>query len=144
MRGSVVRRVGPQLDLRHTPDMELWLRLAAFSDVAYIHGADQAWHREHAASMSATEVDTLLDLTERAETFDRLFDGAARTLREAQKLRREAHRAIGLEALQSACHEYDRGRGAGPKCAAFIDLAERLLPGSASGGPWSVARRSAP
>ena len=40
MRSSVVERVGGQKYLDHTHDMEMWLRLSAYSDVAYIHGAD--------------------------------------------------------------------------------------------------------
>src|SRR5664279_5125758 len=57
MRASVVARVGGQRDLAHTHDMEMWFRIAAFSDVVYILGADQAWHRVHEQSLSMTNRD---------------------------------------------------------------------------------------
>ena len=52
----------------------MWLRLAAVGDVAYVGGADQALHREHAGSLSVNEGSgALLDLRARADAYDRLF-----------------------------------------------------------------------
>ena len=74
MRRSVVDKIGGQKHLTHTHDLEMWLRMSAFCDVAYIHGADQAWHREHAQSLSA-QYNGIRDLTERRDAFDALFVG---------------------------------------------------------------------
>ncbi|WP_448059295.1 glycosyltransferase family 2 protein [Cellulomonas hominis] len=110
MRSAVVARVGGQQPLAHTHDMEMWLRVAAFSDVAYVGGADQAWHREHAASLSARKVDQMVDLRERLAAFDTLFAGLAREVRGASGLHETARRALALEALGRLRYELDRGR----------------------------------
>ncbi|GHS87603.1 glycosyl hydrolase [Actinomycetota bacterium] len=110
MRSAVVARVGGQQPLAHTHDMEMWLRVAAFSDVAYVGGADQAWHREHAASLSARKVDQMVDLRERLAAFDTLFAGQAREVRGASGLHETARRALALEALGRLRYELDRGR----------------------------------
>ncbi len=110
MRAAVVARVGGQQPLAHTHDMEMWLRVAAFSDVAYVGGADQAWHREHAASLSARKVDQMVDLRERLAAFDTLFAGQAREIRGASGLHETARRALALEALGRLRYELDRGR----------------------------------
>jgi hypothetical protein len=112
MRSSVVHRVGGQRPLSHTHDMEMWLRLAAVSDVARIHGADQALHREHEASRSARMVDAVIDLRERRDAFLTLFEWTANHAPEVTELRNVALAALSNEALRRACQAYARGRGA--------------------------------
>jgi glycosyltransferase involved in cell wall biosynthesis len=109
MRKSVVDFVGGQGPLAHTHDMEMWLRISAFSDVAYIQGADQAWHRDHAQSLSASKVDCLRDLTERWDAFRVLFSGKVGKLAEADELRRNSMRAIAAHALEEAVYAYSKG-----------------------------------
>jgi len=110
MRRSVVDVVGGQRLLAHTHDMEMWLRIAAFSDVAYVHGADQAWHRDHALSLSTRSVDVVVDFACRRDAFAELFTGMAGELPGAQARWRTARRSLAREALRFACHAYDRGR----------------------------------
>lgn len=107
MRSSVVDRVGGQMPLAHTHDMEMWLRIAAFSDVGYVHGADQAWHRDHDASLSAREVDVVVDLAERRAAFETLFDGPAGGLDWAPAARLAARRALDRQVLDTMVHELD-------------------------------------
>lgn len=128
MRRSLLEQVGYQSLLRHTPDMELWLRISAFADVAYIHGADQAWHREHRNSMSAREVDELLDLQERRETFDVLFSGPAGTTKEAAQFKVLAAEWFITAARTKACHGLDRGVGASRTFEYCLRLAQELDP----------------
>ena len=120
MRKAVVDRVGGQMDLAHTHDMEMWFRIAAFSDVAYIHGADQAYHRDHAESLSARKVDTMRDLTERMAAFNTLFSGPAGGIPGARRMRAAAMSAVASHALRYAAREYDRGRES-------RELVEKLL-----------------
>ncbi|MGC5628591.1 glycosyltransferase family 2 protein [Georgenia sp. Z1344] len=107
MRSDLVARVGGQLPLAHTHDMEMWLRLAAFGDVGYVHGADQAWHRDHDLSLSAREVDVVVDLAERRLAFHALFDGAAGGLGWAAAARRTADAALDRQVLDTMTHELD-------------------------------------
>lgn len=109
MRKSIVDIVGGQQPLAHTHDMEMWLRISAFSDVAYIRGADQAWHREHAESLSSREVDLVRDLVERRDAFRALFSGKAKQLEQAKELLRSSLQAIARHALDEAARAYSRG-----------------------------------
>lgn len=143
MRRSVVELVGGQQPLPHTHDTEMWLRIAAFSDVARVDGPDQAWHREHAASLSARSVDQVTDLYNRAQAFDTLFDGPAGTLPQAPALRTMAHSAIAREALRNACHRFDRGRADGRALESLVALALRLDPACASSVEWRALQRRA-
>ncbi|GLS30378.1 Glycosyl transferase family 2 [Mesorhizobium albiziae] len=107
MRKSIVDRVGGQKPLAHTHDMEMWLRLSAFSDVAYIHGADQAWHRDHQQSLSARKVDSLRDLLERRDAFETLFSGIAAAIPNARAFHASAMQAIAIDAVELATRQYD-------------------------------------
>jgi GT2 family glycosyltransferase len=109
MRRSVLDVVGGQKPLAHTHDMELWLRIAAFSDVAYIVGADQAWHREHPASLSRAAGDPLVILAEIRMAFDTLFDGLGALTAEQSAHRRDSRRAIAVAAVSTLLNDVDRG-----------------------------------
>jgi glycosyltransferase involved in cell wall biosynthesis len=111
MRTSVVREVGGQRNLAHTHDMEMWMRLARAADVAFIEGADQAWHREHAASRSAREVDVLTDLEERAAAFTTLLtDGLGDPARDTGLLAL-ARTRLAEEAVGRVCQAFVKGWG---------------------------------
>jgi hypothetical protein len=143
MRRSLVEELGYQAPLRHTPDMELWFRLSAFADVAYIHGADQAWHRDHHNSMSAKEVDNMVDLRERWEAFEVLFSGPASTKPQAERLFATARQTLAVEAVATARHEVDRGAGKSPMYTFCLELAESLNPAVVDGRQWaSLIRRA--
>lgn len=123
MRASVVRSVGGQRPLAHTHDMEMWLRLAAISDVARVDGPDQALHREHDASLSAREVTGLTDLQERFAAFETLFDWTDREVPELGHLRGTARQAVAATALDIACQRYARGRGSETFTQDLVDFA---------------------
>ena len=133
--------LGPQAPLRHTHDMEYWLRFAAFSDVGYIHGADQAWHREHAASLSATHVDSLVDLRGRADAFDVLFSGIAASRPHVSQLAPIATAALAREAVTAAQHEIDRGLIDRQALDAYLDIACELDGNLRSSPNWLRASR---
>lgn len=109
MRRSLVSRLGGMRRLAHTHDMELWLRLAAHSDVAYIGGADQAWHREHPASLSTKAEDPLIILAELRAAFDELFGGFGSDYPAIHYLHSRARRAVASQALAEARRHLDHG-----------------------------------
>lgn len=117
MRRSVVDRVGGQRPLAHTHDMEMWLRIAAHSDIAYVEGADQAWHRDHPASLSLRADDPRVILNEIRDAFDVLCvglretaGGVSPTAEEIDALHDSAIRAVARQALAYARRDVDRGR----------------------------------
>jgi GT2 family glycosyltransferase len=157
MRRSIVDTVGGQRALAHTHDMEMWLRIAAVSDVAYIHGADQAWHREHARSLSQSIEGGIGDLRDRRDAFHTLFDWSAAAVPETAALRRLADRALSDEALQRIVHLHDRRKADEALVADLWAFARELevepttslvrgiqaaqaRGGSAHARPWHVAR----
>ena len=144
MRTSVVQRVGGQQPLMCAHDMEMWMRISAFADVARVNGPDQAWHRDHPDSLMARLIDELKDLHERRDAFDVLFAGPAGSIPEAAELQRLANRAIAREALRSACHLYDRGKATGEMVTALTRVAREVAPVEAVSRDWRrLERRSA-
>lgn len=135
MRGSVVAAVGGQRPLAHAHDMEMWLRLAARADVAHVAGADQAWHREHAASLSAREVDDATDFRERVAAFAELTAVGAAGLAERDELAAAARRALVRQALRACRYEVDRGRRDPERVRRLMSEALRVAPELA--GPWA-------
>jgi GT2 family glycosyltransferase len=110
MRRSVVDVVGGQKPLAHTHDMEMWLRISAHSDVAYVRGADQAWHRDHPASLSTKAEDPLVILREIRDAFAVLFDGLGEDYPDAEGLRRRSRQGVAAQALAQARRFLDRGQ----------------------------------
>ena len=140
MRTSVVNEVGGQQPLAHTHDMEMWLRMSAFSDVAYIHGVDQALVRAHALSLSR-RFDTYRDLIERRAAFEILFVGKAGQLKEAKRLKADALNAIAEQALEFASREIDSGRNNWELVDELISLARATVPNAERVRGWSGLER---
>jgi glycosyltransferase involved in cell wall biosynthesis len=109
VRTSVHKRVGgydPRLP--HAADLQLWLRLAANSDVGFIRGVDQAFYRLHERNMR-TGFNTLRDLTERRLSFTTVLELYGERLPDAEGMSGRVHRALGREALWHAGLEQHRG-----------------------------------
>jgi glycosyltransferase involved in cell wall biosynthesis len=112
VRTSLQRQLGGYcVDLPHAGDLEMWLRFAAHSSIAYLAGVDQAYYRRHDASMQSTRFNSILvDLKQRRAAFDAVFDAYGARIRDVEELRHAAHRALAKEALWTACRSYDRRR----------------------------------
>lgn len=127
VRGSVMLSVGGLSTRLHlAEDMEMWLRVAAVSDVGRVEGPDQAFHRDHPASMTAA-IDQLTDLRARANVFDVLFAGPERPavlrIRAAQVgAPGSRSRGIGtcLSRLRPGTHQHGRCGALRRVCARYI------------------------
>jgi hypothetical protein len=111
VRTSVHREVGfydPRCT--HTSDLNLWLRIAAVSDIAYVRGVPQAIYRIHPASMLRNAGGTMVDLRERRAAFDAFFEGAGASVAGAGELHAMANRALAKQALWRASRAIDRGQ----------------------------------
>lgn len=135
MRRSVVDVTGGQRPLTHAHDMEMWLRLSAYCDVAYVRGSDQAWHREHAGSLSTTAEKPIVILGEIREVFDTLFDDVGRIVQHGDRLRVAAHRAVAMEALDQVRRTLDRGRP-DTDAALLLEFAAECSPAIRSSHEW--------
>ncbi|MBV1779205.1 glycosyltransferase [Paeniglutamicibacter sp. ABSL32-1] len=128
MRMSVVRQVGGQRDLAHSHDMEMWMRIASVSRVAYIRGADQAWHRDHALSLSARKVDFTTDFEQRWLAFETLFDHCQPAEHRFSALRLLARETLIEEGIRSARVELQLGLPDRERFAAWMSMARRIGP----------------
>ena len=140
MRKSVVDLVGGQRDLAHTHDMEMWLRIAARSDVAYIAGADQAFHRDHATSLSTKASDPLVILTDIRQAFDVLFDDPATAGVPRARLHDAARAAVAGQALNQAARFTDRGV-TDPAGDRLLTFARETSPAVTATAEWRRADR---
>jgi hypothetical protein len=130
VRRTVLDSVGGlETTLRFAQDMELWLRVASVSDVAYINGVDQAWHRDHAASMSVNEGHGIaVDLQERKLVFDLLRDFLRDRTPDADTLHAVAMHALATEALEWVARSYPRGQAEPQVVGQLLELAVRIDP----------------
>lgn len=112
VRTSLQRQLGGYCaDLPHTGDLEMWLRFAAHSCIAYLARVDQAYYRRHTASMQETRFNSLLaDLVQRRAAFETFFQTHGHQIEDMAHLREMARRALAKEALWTACWSYDRRR----------------------------------
>lgn len=111
VRTSVQQRVGGyRPDLPHAGDLEMWMRIAAVSDIAYLRGKPSAYYRVHEESMLRTLFSAVLtDLEQRRHVFDHFF-GEHPNLEGLPRLKALSHRALAKEALWEVCRAYDRDR----------------------------------
>jgi hypothetical protein len=128
MRTSVVVQVGGQRELAHTHDMEMWCRLARAADVGWVEGADQAFHREHAQSRSARDVDVLTDLAERAAAYTTLLTDGQGDAAEDARMLGLARSALAEEAVARVCQAYAAGWGGDATTDAYLAFARTQVP----------------
>jgi Glycosyl transferase family 2 len=110
IRGAALREIGGyNVALRHTSDVEMWLRLSTMADVGRINGVDQGYYRVHPNSMQRTvNAGVMTDLIGRREAFISTFAAAGERLPGAAELEATVRRTLAAEALDEACRIYDR------------------------------------
>jgi len=143
IRASVMKQIGPLSPrLKFAQDMEMWLRIAAVSDVGRVDGPDQALHRDYPGSMSQTSgAGHMLDIQERREVFATLFDGPGGQLPLADELHETAKRTLAAEALEEACRAYDRGRTRTVDVAAYVEFAMETYADARDLPEWRALKR---
>lgn len=96
---------GYRLELPHVADLEMWLRIAAVSNIGFVRAVPQAFYRQHGTNMTKSR-NTFVDLYERKVAFD-LFWQHHPHIVDANWLHTYANRALAREALWCACRAYD-------------------------------------
>ena len=110
VRTSLQKRVGGyDQRLPHTGDIEMWMRLAAYADVGYIRGVDQAFYRVHGQNMNKSWT-ALVDMGQRRMAYEAVLERCGDRLPDAKQLSEIVRRRLAREALWSAARAYDRGR----------------------------------
>ena len=143
VRGSVQRAVGGyRPELPHAGDIEMWLRIAAAYDIAYISGVPQAFYRVHPKSMMRTIYrGGFLDLRQRKAAFDSFFQNATAALANAAFLHDMANRSLAREVLWDACRAYDRDEVQEMNVQELVDFAIMTYPDAACLPEYAALRR---
>lgn len=141
VRTSVQRAVGQYSQAhQYTSDLEMWLRIALVSDVAYIKGSAQAFYRKHGGSMSLEAASgaagVMRDLCERRAVFEDFLDGPGGEVGEVAALRAGLARTLARQALRRACEAYDRGEIGAVPVAELTDFAFDVFPGAGFLPAW--------
>jgi glycosyltransferase involved in cell wall biosynthesis len=118
VRTSVQLRVGRyDPECTHASDLNMWLRIAAASEVGYVKGVTQAYYRVHQGSMLRSMLGSaggqVTDLTERRTAYENFFDRVGDSVRGAAGLRETARRTLARQALWKASRAYDKGHASG-------------------------------
>ncbi|HKE75395.1 MAG TPA: glycosyltransferase [Acidimicrobiales bacterium] len=110
VRGSVHRAIGGyDPALPHSGDLEVWLRIAAVSDIAYVRGMPQAIYRVHPRSMlRSTFADPLVDLDHRKAAFDGFFAACRDQVPGIERQEARVGRAFARQALWRASRAVDK------------------------------------
>jgi glycosyltransferase involved in cell wall biosynthesis len=119
----------------HTADLDLWLRIAARSAVGRVNGPVQAYRRIHGAGMMTVHYDSLLvDLVERARTYEHFLTALSSTRPGASRLLPLVHRRLSLEALAWAAeHDADSPEA---EVRRYVELGKSLCPTYARLAGW--------
>lgn len=143
VRGTVQRAIGGyRAELPHAGDLEMWLRIAAVSDIAYVRRVPQAFYRVHPASMMrARYCDSFFDLRQRKAAFDSFFEKYEHTVAGADRLRDLANRALAREALWDACRAYDRNEVEVSHADELVEFALMTYAAAASLAEYAALRR---
>lgn len=121
----------------HASDLNMWLRIAAISDVAYVRGVPQAVYRVHSDSMQRSQRGPLSDLVERRIAFDAFFASAGAQLENSSALAGCAHRALARQALWRASRIVDHGRPGGQEWVeSLVGFALETDPGARHLREW--------
>jgi glycosyltransferase involved in cell wall biosynthesis len=139
VRTSVQKEVGGyRVDLPHSGDVEMWMRVAAHSNVCALK-ACQGVYRWHGDNMQHQYLQKQLgDLPEFWRAFDVLFSEWGHKLAEGPELRRTIDRTLAYRAFWKGSRALDAGDVAGfTECAAF---AAATYPEITSSDSWRRAR----
>jgi glycosyltransferase involved in cell wall biosynthesis len=142
VRTSVQQAVGGyRPDLPHAGDLEMWMRIAAVSDIGYVRGRAAAYYRVHAQSMFRTQFSSVFaDLEQRQAVFERFFADHA-DLDRVEKQRTLANRAIARDALWRAVRAYDRDRLDEVPADELAAFALSVYPDAATLSEYAALRR---
>jgi glycosyltransferase involved in cell wall biosynthesis len=133
VRTSIQHAVGGyRKELPHSADLDIWLRIAARSDVAYID-TPQAFKRMHGMNMQE-RFRELEDLKQRQRAFECACADARSLVPEMSRFTRLVQRSLAFEAFWKASADFDRGRPA--DCSEWLTTATGLDPSIVQTTEW--------
>ncbi len=143
MRASALEAAGHyRPELPHTSDFEMFMRLAAISDVGHLVGPDQGLYRVHSASMQRTvNAGIVRDLSGRRDAFESFFAGAGSLVPGSSLMAHTARRKMAMQALEQACRAYERGRASDDVVDGLVHFALEVDPSIVDHRLWRAVQR---
>lgn len=132
-------------ELPHAGDLEMWLRIAAISDIGRINGPDQAFRRVHANSMMQTKYGTVIkDLVERSKAYESFLSSLPDTSlpdsRRTNSLRELMNRRMCQEALGWVCSVRGTVEASPQEISQAVSFAQEIYPQYAHLSVWHEYR----
>ncbi|MGX7824060.1 glycosyltransferase family 2 protein [Actinokineospora sp. 24-640] len=128
-------------ELRHSGDIEMWMRFALHADVGYLPGVDQAYYRKHGANMSTAYYATQVgDLRQRLAAFESTVRRASGILPDRTALDTQVRRVLARDALRRAGRSYDKGHADTAPITELVEFAREAFPAIASLPEWHTLR----
>ncbi|GEL25458.1 glycosyl transferase [Pseudonocardia sulfidoxydans NBRC 16205] len=146
IRTELQKRVGGyDARMLQTSDLHMWLKLALYSDVAFVSGVDQAWFRVHGANMSQAYYDKdagLPDLKMRKLAFDATLDHGRTVLGDTQAndLDERMRRALAREAMLRVERAEEKGWELGDAAQLLTDWAAEITGDVTTLPEWRTLR----
>jgi len=123
VRSSIQRTVGGyDAACYHTSDLNMWLRIAAVSDIGFIRGVAQAIYRINPQGMLRGDSGDMVDLRSRQAAFDSFFAECSHLLDDAAELQAMVGRTLARQALWRASRAFDRNLVEGPRALPVVEL----------------------
>lgn len=139
MRSSVLDVAGKlEPTCPHTSDLNMWLRIAAISDVAFLPGPPLALFRQHGGNHSSAYVDSpLLGIEQKWVAFSLFFETIP-DRPERAGWERDARRTLAKEARYAAGRVFVKSGDTGTdEAQGLLDFAARLDPRSSVTDSWA-------
>jgi len=128
-------------ELRHTGDIEMWMRFALHTDVGYLRGVDQAYYRVHGNNMSAAYyASQVADLRQRLAAYVSIVDRMDGQLKDKADLDHQVRRVLAKDALRRAGRAYDKGIAEESPIDELIDFAVETFPEAVALPEWHTLK----
>ncbi len=143
VRRTIQQAVGGYCqELPHTGDLEMWLRIAAVSDIAYVRGVPQAYYRRHSSSMlQSLYRNKIVDLQQLKAAFDIFFENHHNIIADSFQLHELANHALAREALWEACRAYDHNQVEESGAEEYVRFAMKTYSAAKTLSEYAALRR---
>jgi len=144
LRGAVARAAGDYDErLPRNADLEMWLRIAARSNVAILENVNQAFYRSHPNSMHIAhgKEGLLRCIEECASSYRFFFAKDGHLLADPDRLHATARERMARDALRQARLVYDEGHSDEELLGQAMEFARSMTDAAEELGEWAMVQR---
>jgi hypothetical protein len=129
----------------HAGDLQMWLRLAAVSNVGFVSGVTQAFYRQHTTNMHSQvfQADQAAGMVTELQERERVFASQIGAFRAGERMLQHCHEALACEAVDLAARAYVWGLTETWPVDALLAFARSCDPDVEATSAWRAYRRRA-